>query len=67
MLLLPVTWLGVCVQVVAQQIFFWAGLLVVVGILAVINQSSSNLLTLLVNVYNSGVGEMMNTVVIAFL
>ena len=66
-LLLPVTWLGVCVQVVAQQIFFWAGLLVVVGILAVINQSSSNLLTLLVNVYNSGVGEMMNTVVIAFL
>jgi hypothetical protein len=66
-LFLPVTWVGVCVQVVLRQIFFWLGLLVVVGVFAVINQSSSNLLTLLVNVYNSGVGETMNTVVIAFL
>ena len=66
-LLLPVTWVGICVQVVVRQIFFWLALLVVIGVFAVINQSSSNLLTLLVNVYNSGVGETMNTVVIAFL
>jgi hypothetical protein len=66
-LLLPVTWVGICVQVVVRQNFFWLGLLVVIGVFAVINQSSSNLLTLLVNVYNSGVGETMNTVVIAFL
>ena len=66
-LLLPVTWIGVCLQAVVRQLFFWLGLLVVIGIFAVVNQSSSNLLTLLVNVYNSGVGEMMNTVVIAFL
>ena len=65
--LLPVTWVGVCVQVVVRQIFFWLALLVVVGVFAVINQSSANLLTLLVNVYNSGVGATMNNVVIAFL
>lgn len=65
--LLPVTWVGVCVQVAVRQIFFWLALLVVVGVFAVINQSSANLLTLLVNVYNSGVGETMNNVVIAFL
>lgn len=66
-LLLPVTWVGICVQVVVRQIFFWLTVLVIVGVFAVINQSSANLLTLLVNVYNSGVGETMNNVVIAFL
>ena len=66
-LLLPITWVGVCVQVLLGQVFFCLSLLVVIGVFAVINQSSSNLLTLLVNVYNSGVGEIMNSVVIAFL
>ena len=66
-LLLPVTWVGICVQVLISQFFLLLSLLVVVGVFAVINQSSSNLLTLLVNVYNSGVGEMMNNIVIAFL
>ena len=66
-LLLPVTWVGVCVQVLISQFFLLLSLLVVVGIFAVINQSSSNLLTLLVNVYNAGIGEMMNNLVIAFL
>ena len=66
-LLLPITWVGVCVQVFVRQFFFWVGVLVIVGVFAVINQSSANVLTLLVNVYNSGVGETMNNVVIAFL
>jgi hypothetical protein len=66
-LLLPVTWVGVCVQVLISQFFLLLSLLVVVGVFAVINQSSSNLLTLLVNVYNSGIGETMNNIVIAFL
>jgi hypothetical protein len=66
-LLLPITWLGVCLQVFVQQFFFLVGVLFVVGVFAVINQSSANVLTLLVNVYNSGVGETMNNVVIAFL
>jgi len=65
--LLPITWAGVCVQFIVGQFFFLLGLLVIVGVFAVLNQSSANLLTLLVNVYNSGVGEAMNTVVIAFL
>jgi hypothetical protein len=66
-LFLPITWVGVCVQVFVRQIFLWIGVLVVIGVFAVINQSSANVLTLLVNVYNSGVGETMNNVVIAFL
>jgi hypothetical protein len=66
-LLLPITWIGVCVQVLISQFFLLLSLLVVVGVLAVVNQSSSNLLTLLVNVYNAGFGEMMNDIVIAFL
>jgi hypothetical protein len=66
-LLLPVTCVAVCVQVLIRQVFFWMSLLVVIGVLAVMSQSSSNLLTLLVNVYNSGVGEVMNNVVIVFL
>ena len=66
-LLLPVTCAAVCVQVLIRQAFFWLSLLVVIGVFAVISQSSANVLTLLVNVYNSGVGETMNSVVIAFL
>ena len=67
LLLLPVTCVAICVQVLIRQVFFWLSLLVVIGVFAVVSQSSSNVLTLLVNVYNSGVGELMNTVVIAFL
>ena len=66
-LLLPLTWVGVVVQILVSQFFFCVSLLVVVGVFAVINQSSANLLTLLVNAYNSGIGEIMNTIVIAFL
>ena len=66
-LLMPVTCAAVCVQVVVRQFFFLLSLLLVIGVFAVVSQSSSNLLTLLVNVYNSGVGEVMNNVVIAFL
>ena len=54
-LLLPVTCAAVCVQVLIRQAFFWLSLLVVIGVFAVISQSSANVLTLLVNVYNSGV------------
>ena len=66
-LLLPLTWVGVVVQILVGQFFFFVSLLVVVGVFAVLNQSSANVLTLLVNAYNSGIGEIMNTVVIAFL
>jgi hypothetical protein len=66
-LLLPVTCIAIFVQVLIRQVFFWLSLLVVIGVLAVVSQSSSNLLTLLVNVYNAGVGEALNAVVIAFL
>jgi hypothetical protein len=66
-LLLPVTCVAIFVQVLIRQVFFWLSLLAVIGVFAVVSQSSSNLLTLLVNVYNSGVGEVMNTVVIASL
>ena len=54
-LLLPVTCAAVCVQVLIRQAFFWLSLLLVIGVFAVISQSSANVLTLLVNVYNSGV------------
>ncbi len=67
MLLLPVTCAAVCVQVLIRQVFSWLSLLLLVGVLAVISQISTHVLALLVNVYNSGVGEAMNNVVIAFL
>jgi hypothetical protein len=66
-LLLPVTCVAVCAQVLIRQLFFWLSLLVLIGVLSVISQSGAHVLALLVNVYNSGVGEVMNNVVIAFL
>jgi hypothetical protein len=41
-LLVPLTWIGVCVQVLFSQFFVLLSLLAVVGVMAVINQSSSN-------------------------
>ena len=50
-LLLPVTCVAICVQVLIRQVFFWLSLLVVIGVFAVVSQSSSNLLTPLLQAF----------------
>ena len=56
----PVSIAAAAAQLFVSYFFFWVSLLVVVAVLAALSETSSALIVLYVNAYNSGVGQTLN-------
>ena len=61
---IPVSIAAAAAQLFLNYFLFWVGLLVVVVILAVFSETSSALIALYVNAYNSGVGQTLNELLV---
>ena len=63
-LTIPVSVGAAAAQLFVSYFFFWVGLLLVIAVLAVLSETSSALIVLYVNAYNSGVGQALNEIVV---
>jgi hypothetical protein len=63
-LTIPVSIIAAAVQLFLSYFMFWVGLLLVIAILAALSETSSVLIALYANAYNSGVGQTLNEVLV---
>ena len=63
-LTIPVTIAASAAQLFLNYFTFWVSLLLVIAVLAVLSETSSALIVLYVNTYNSGIGQTLNEVVV---
>lgn len=63
-LTIPVSIAAAAAQLFVNYFMFWVALLLIVAILAVFSETSSVLITLYVNAYNSGIGQTLNEMLV---
>jgi len=63
-LTVPVSIAAAAAQIFVSYFFFWVGLLCVIAVLAAVCETSSTLVVLYVNAYNSGVGQALNELLV---
>ena len=63
-LTIPVSVGAAAAQLFLNYFFFWVGLLLVIAVLAVLSETSSALIVIYVNAYNSGVGQALHEIVV---
>lgn len=62
---LPVTLLGSVVDVTVQQASLWLSIIFLFSVVAVLSEASGGLVVLFANTYNTGIGEVVHTLVIS--
>ena len=62
-----VTLVGTLYDIVMRQASLWLCLILVISVIAVLSEASGGLIVLLVNTYNSGIGELVHNILISVL
>jgi hypothetical protein len=60
----PISIAAAAAQIFMSYFFFWVGLGIVVAVLAAVSETSSSLIVVYVNAYNSGVGQALNELLV---
>jgi len=64
-LTIPVSLASAAAQLFVSYLTFWLSLLLVIAVLAVLSETSSALIVLYVNAYNSGIGQTLNEMLVS--